>query len=70
MELSRNLGARHSFIRFRLEVCDYAALPKGHATTTAFYVKPTRDAAVEGMRKFETKLAGRKALAADNGGGQ
>jgi hypothetical protein len=30
MELSRNLGARHSFIRFRLEVCDYAALPKGH----------------------------------------
>jgi integrase len=48
----------------------YVLRHKNLATTTAFYVKPTRDAAAEGMRLFEAKLAERKALTAGNGGGQ
>ena len=48
----------------------YVLRHKNLATTTAFYVKPTREAATEGMRLVEAKLAERKALTAGTGEGQ
>jgi integrase len=50
----------------------YVLRHKNLATTTAFYVKPVRDAAVEGLKLVEAELLRRKALSATtaNNGGQ
>jgi integrase len=42
----------------------YVLRHRNLATTTAFYVKPTRDAAVDGLKLVEAELAKRKALIA------
>jgi integrase len=45
----------------------YVLRHKNLSTTTAFYVKPVRAAALEGMKALEEALAGRKALVSANG---
>lgn len=46
----------------------YVLRHKNLATTTAFYVKPVRDAALGGLQQVEDLLKKRKALAEANGG--
>jgi integrase len=46
----------------------YVLRHKNLATTTAFYVKPVRDAALDGLQQVEDLLKQRKALAEANGG--
>lgn len=48
----------------------YVLRHKNLATTTAVYVEATQAPAIAGMKLMETKLAERKALAADNGNRQ
>ena len=48
----------------------YVLRHKNLATTTAFYVHPIQEAAVEGMKLQEAEIAKRKMLTAGNGGGQ
>jgi hypothetical protein len=45
----------------------YVLRHKNLATTTAFYIKPVRDAAVDGLHQVEELLKNRKALAGANG---
>jgi hypothetical protein len=46
----------------------YVLRHKNLATTTAFYVKPVRDAALDGLQQVEDLRKQRKALAEANGG--
>ncbi len=46
----------------------YVLRHKNLASTTAFYVKPVRDAALDGLQQVEDLLKQRKALAEANGG--
>jgi integrase len=46
----------------------YVLRHKNLSTTTAFYIKPVRDAALEGLQQVEDLLRQRKALAEANGG--
>jgi integrase len=48
----------------------YVLRHKNLATTTGFYIKPSREAGVEGMRLLEETLANRKALTAPASGEQ